>query len=327
MVGVAHRDVLAPGSLGDASASLFPVTPAVDPGADRTHSWPGGSPIRHAPTRWSSTRTRATASTSTLGSTMVLGQTQGPRPGPAAVRARDRRRAVPAEADAWSASPSRCRATRAGPRRAASTPSTARTCPQLVNLFVDLRGGAQRDPGLHRARRAHPRAPGERRGHRRPLRHSQGEERHRPRARRPAAVRARRAPRRRACSSGQALVRTVSASAADLPTWRAIGADRRLAIARPGRSRASSPWSVAALTTRRRRRRAVVALPARAPPATSTSHVGTHADWFVLGLGVVAAVAFVAPRGRGAARRGGGINRRVPCDARPSLHRSRASRR
>ena len=29
---------------------------------------------------------------------------------------------------------------------------------------------------------------------------------------------------------GQALVRTVSASAADLPTWRAIGADRRLAV-------------------------------------------------------------------------------------------------
>ena len=27
---------------------------------------------------------------------------------------------------------------------------------------------------------------------------------------------------------GQALVRTVSASAADLPTWRSIGADRRL---------------------------------------------------------------------------------------------------
>ena len=44
---------------------------------------------------------------------------------------------------------------------------------------------------------------------------------------------------------GQALVRAVSASAADLPTWRAMGADRPLALRRARRSRRSSPRSSA----------------------------------------------------------------------------------
>ena len=62
---------------------------------------------------------------------------------------------------------------------------------------------------------------------------------------------------------GQALVRAVSASAADLPTWRAIGADRRAGDARAGAARASSRVGVGAADHRRRRGRAVVALPAR----------------------------------------------------------------
>ncbi len=44
---------------------------------------------------------------------------------------------------------------------------------------------------------------------------------------------------------GQALVRAVSASAADLPTWRAMGADRPLAVACARRARRCSPPSSA----------------------------------------------------------------------------------
>ncbi len=60
---------------------------------------------------------------------------------------------------------------------------------------------------------------------------------------------------------GQALVRTVSASAADLPTWRAMGADRPLAL-RALVIPAILSAVVGAITTRRGRRRVVVAVPA-----------------------------------------------------------------
>ena len=60
-------------------------------------------------------------------------------------------------------------------------------------------------------------------------------------------------------------MRAVTAGAADLPTWRAIGADRRSPFSRwccPPRSRRSS----APLTARRRRDRALVAVPDRRRP-------------------------------------------------------------
>ena len=82
---------------------------------------------------------------------------------------------------------------------------------------------------------------------------------------------------------GQALVRAVSASAADLPTWRAMGADRPLAI--------RALVIPASVTARRRRRDApsvvAVALSSRFPLGTARDYdldLGTHADWFVLGI-------------------------------------------
>jgi hypothetical protein len=94
---------------------------------------------------------------------------------------------------------------------------------------------------------------------------------------------------------GQALVRAVSASAADLPTWRAMGADRPLAL-RALVIPAVVTAGVAVVTT------AVVAiaLSSRFPLGTARDYeldVGTHADWLVLGitaLGVLAAVLAIA---------------------------------
>ena len=81
---------------------------------------------------------------------------------------------------------------------------------------------------------------------------------------------------------GQALARAVSAGAADLPTWRAIGADRSIAVTRAGDARVDH--------RRRRRRRPArpsrSLLSARFPISQARRfdlHVGYHADWFVLG--------------------------------------------
>ena len=204
---------------------------------------------------------------------MVLGQeVRAGRGDPAAVRAGRRRRPASASACGSSASPSRCRATSRGRRRAASTRSTARTCRRSSTSSSTCATVAPASPrSTERVNRIL--------GHPvnvedtvRPLRHPQGAQRHRPRARRSAAVRARRARRRRRARRSGARA-AVSASAADLPTWRAIGADRPLALralvipARRdrGRRRASPPSS-----SRSRSRRASRS----APHATTTSTSG-----------------------------------------------------
>ena len=113
---------------------------------------------------------------------------------------------------------------------------------------------------------------------------------------------------------GQALVRTVSASAADLPTWRAIGADRRLAM-RALVLPSIVTVAVGALTTVV----VAVALSSRFPLGSARDYdldLGTHADWFVLGIGVVAVVVGLLTIAAGAAW--WSINRRAPRDARPS---------
>ena len=117
-----------------------------------------------------------------------------PRPGPAAVRAAGRRRAVPAEA-------ARGRHRQVGVERPRLDP-VERLLRQVRRAHAPDRQPVRRpprrcegDPRLRGACRSHPRAPGERRGLQRPLRHPEGEERHRPRARRADPVRGGR-PRR-----------------------------------------------------------------------------------------------------------------------------------
>ena len=93
---------------------------------------------------------------------------------------------------------------------------------------------------------------------------------------------------------GQALVRAVAAGAADLPTWRALGADRKIA-SRVLVAPVVVVVAVGALTTIA----VAVALSPRFPIATIREYeldVGIHADWFVLllaiaGLGVATLVA------------------------------------
>ncbi len=114
---------------------------------------------------------------------------------------------------------------------------------------------------------------------------------------------------------GQALVRTVSASAADLPTWRAIGADRRLAM-RALILPSIVTVVVGALTTVV----VAIALSSRFPLGTARDYdldLGTHADWFVLGLAVVAVLVGLLAIAAGAAW--WRINRRAPLDDRPSV--------
>jgi hypothetical protein len=114
---------------------------------------------------------------------------------------------------------------------------------------------------------------------------------------------------------GQALVRAVSASAADLPTWRAIGADRRLAM-RALVLPSVVTAGVGALTALL----VAIALSSRFPIGSARDydlHLGTHADWLVLGIGVVVVSAGLLATAAGAAW--WRINRREPLDARPSV--------
>ena len=87
---------------------------------------------------------------------------------------------------------------------------------------------------------------------------------------------------------GQALVRTVTAGAADLPTWRAIGADRGIAI-RAMVAPSIVTAAVGAVTTVV----VAIALSSRFPIGVARQYdldLGTHADWLVLGVAVVAIV-------------------------------------
>ncbi len=88
---------------------------------------------------------------------------------------------------------------------------------------------------------------------------------------------------------GQALVRAVAAGAADLPTWRAIGADRHMVV-RALMLPVVVTAGVAAVTT------IVVAivLSPRFPIGLARQYelsLGVHADWLVLGLASLAVVA------------------------------------
>jgi ABC-type lipoprotein release transport system permease subunit len=83
---------------------------------------------------------------------------------------------------------------------------------------------------------------------------------------------------------GQALVRAVSASASDLPTWRAIGADRRLAM-----RALVLPALVSACVGAVVCVAVAIALSSRFPLGTARDFdldLGTHADWLVLGTAV-----------------------------------------
>jgi hypothetical protein len=90
---------------------------------------------------------------------------------------------------------------------------------------------------------------------------------------------------------GQALARAVTAGAADLPTWRAIGADRKTAVNAlmiPAFLTAGVGILVGAGVA--------VALSARFPISHARRfdlHLGYHADWFVLGIAALAVLVAV----------------------------------
>src|SRR4051794_24983316 len=90
---------------------------------------------------------------------------------------------------------------------------------------------------------------------------------------------------------GQALVRAVSAGAADLPTWRAMGADRGVvvrALVLPTLVTAAVGAVTAILLA--------IALSPRFPIALTRRYeldIGFHADWLVLGLGALLLVVAV----------------------------------
>ena len=86
--------------------------------------------------------------------------------------------------------------------------------------------------------------------------------------------------------AGQALVRAVTAGAADLPTWRAMGADRGMAA-----GAMVLPTALTAVVGACTAFVVAVALSSRFPIGFARRldlDVGTHADWAVLGLGVLA---------------------------------------
>ena len=83
---------------------------------------------------------------------------------------------------------------------------------------------------------------------------------------------------------GQALVRAVTAGAADLPTWRALGFDHRMAVAT-----IAIPAAIAAVVGALAAVGFALALSPRFPVAFSRRFLldtGVHADWVVLGAGV-----------------------------------------
>jgi hypothetical protein len=90
---------------------------------------------------------------------------------------------------------------------------------------------------------------------------------------------------------GQALVRAVSAGAADLPTWRAIGADRRIvvrALVLPTLLTAAVGAATSVVVA--------IALSSQFPLGLTRNFeltTGMHADWLVLGLGAGALVVAV----------------------------------
>jgi hypothetical protein len=94
---------------------------------------------------------------------------------------------------------------------------------------------------------------------------------------------------------GQALARAVTASAADLPTWRAIGADRRMAV-----RALVAPAFVAAVVGMLTGVAVAIALSERFPIGQARRydlHVRFHADWVVLGaaaLAILVAVIVIA---------------------------------
>jgi ABC-type lipoprotein release transport system permease subunit len=87
---------------------------------------------------------------------------------------------------------------------------------------------------------------------------------------------------------GQALVRAVNAGAADLPTWRAIGADRRIVV------RAMAlPALITAVVGAVTAVVVAVAISSRFPIGVARRYdldIGTHADWPVLAVAAVALV-------------------------------------
>ena len=86
--------------------------------------------------------------------------------------------------------------------------------------------------------------------------------------------------------AGQALVRAVTAGAADLPTWRAMGADRGMAA-----GALVLPAALTAVVGAATALVVALALSSRFPIGLARRidlDVGTHADWAVLGLGVLA---------------------------------------
>jgi ABC-type lipoprotein release transport system permease subunit len=90
---------------------------------------------------------------------------------------------------------------------------------------------------------------------------------------------------------GQALARAVGASAADLPTWRAIGADRGMAL-----RALVTPAILTALVGVVTAIGVAIALSPRFPISQARRFdldVGVHADWLVLGLAAAAVIVAV----------------------------------
>ncbi len=90
---------------------------------------------------------------------------------------------------------------------------------------------------------------------------------------------------------GQALVRAVTAGAADLPTWRAMGADRRMIV-----PALVLPTALTALTAALSTIVVAIAISSRFPiglARVNDLHLGTHAYWIVLLPTAIVAVASV----------------------------------
>jgi ABC-type antimicrobial peptide transport system permease subunit len=312
MVGVS-AEVLSPGKLGDVSASLFPVSPAsitIMTGRLVAGRLPDPSRADEVVVD-ENARDRFALP---LGSTMVLGQTvEGlgqvpPQFAPSGgVQAFRQKLRVVGIAKSVSSD-------------ASWTPSSGfyakygTHMPQIVNLFVDLRGGPAAIPKFtDQAGRVlgHPvniEDTNDLFGIRKATNVTDLE-------RDGLLLFALAALLGGGVLVGQALVRTVSASAADLPTWRAIGADRRLAMVA-----LVVPTLVTALVGTVTMLVVAIALSSRFPLGTARDydlHLGTHADWAVLGLAVLTVALGLLLVASGAAW--WRVNHRTRIDTRPSL--------